>query len=79
MTNKKISSLLLKNQRRKFTSEFKSKVVLEAIAEKQSLTDLAEKFDLDSNQIAEWKKKFLSKAHLVFDLEEPEEQSSISN
>ena len=76
MTNKKVSSLLLKNQRRKFTSEFKSKVVLEAIAEKLSLNELSEKFELDSNQIAEWKRKFLSKAHLVFDLDDPEENIS---
>lgn len=63
----------LKNQRRKFSSEFKSKVVLEAIAEKYSLTELAEKFDIDSNQISDWKKKFLAKAHLVFDLDEFQE------
>jgi transposase len=73
MVKKHSNSYLLKSQRRKFTSEFKSKVVLEAIAEKQSLSELAEKFDLDSNQISDWKKKFLAKAHLVFDLEEPSE------
>lgn len=79
MTDKKLSSLLLKNQRRKFTSEFKSKVVLEAITEKQSLAELADKFDIDSNQIAEWKRKFLSKAHLIFDLEDPENNASSAN
>jgi transposase len=72
MVGKHVNNLLLKNQRRKFSSEFKSKVVLEAIADKLSLNELAEKFDLDANQISEWKKKFLSKAHLVFDLEETE-------
>ena len=79
MVNKHFNSEAMKNQRRKFTSEFKSKVVLEAITERQSITELAEKFDLDSNQISEWKKKFLSKAHLVFDLEEPEENHTLIN
>jgi len=74
MVRKHSNSILLKNQRRKFTSEFKAKVVLEAITERQSISELAEKFDIDSNQISEWKKKFLSKVHLIFDLEEPEEE-----
>ncbi len=70
MVNKHFNIDAMKNQRRKFTSEFKSRVVLEAITERLSLGELAEKFDLDANQIAEWKKKFLSKAHLVFELED---------
>jgi transposase len=74
MVRKHTNSLLLKNQRRKFSSEFKSRVVIEALTEKLSLNELAEKFDLDANQISDWKKKFLSKAHLVFDLEETEKE-----
>ncbi len=79
MVRKHANSILLKNQRRKFSSEFKSKVVLEAIAERQSLNELAEKFDLDSNQISEWKRKFLSKAHLIFDLEEPDNENPLAD
>jgi transposase len=64
----------MKNQRRKFTSTFKSKVVLEAISEKQSLSEIAEKFEIDRNQVLDWKQKFLEKAHLVFDLDEVSER-----
>ena len=79
MVKKTINNLTLKNQRRKFSSEFKSKVVLEAITERHSLSELAQKFDIDSNQIYEWKKKFLAKAHLVFDLEDVSENDSLSS
>ena len=75
MVSKGLNSVSIKNQRRKFTSEFKSKVVLEAIAERNTLTELAQKFDIDSNQIIDWKKKFLAKAYLVFDLEESETET----
>jgi transposase len=70
MVKKSTAVFLLKAQRRKFSSEFKVRVVLEALKETHSLGELAEKFDLDSNQISEWKKKFLSKAHLIFDAED---------
>ena len=57
----------MKDHRRKFSSRFKSKVVLEAISGGKSLTEIAGKFDLDRNLIAGWKKKFITKAHLVFE------------
>lgn len=60
----------MKNQRRKFSSEFKSRVVLEAISQNAPLDELAEKFDLDRKQITAWKKHFVSKAHLIFEIEE---------
>ena len=62
----------MKSNRRKFTSKFKSMVVLEAISERDTINELALKFDLHQNQIRDWKKKFIEKAHLVFELEENE-------
>jgi transposase len=52
--------------RRKFTAEFKAKVAIEALKERESITDLAKRFDLHPNQITNWKKEFLSKAAVVF-------------
>jgi len=52
--------------RRKFTSEFKAKVAIETIKERNSISELAKKYDLHPNQINQWKKEFLSKASLVF-------------
>ncbi len=62
--------LTMKTNRRKFTSKFKSRVVLEVISERETISEIALKFDLHRNQIAEWKKEFISKAHLVFEIED---------
>lgn len=54
-------------KRRKFTSKFKTKVVLEALKERSTIAELAQKFELHPNQINTWKKEFLSGAEDVFD------------
>lgn len=55
------------SKRRKFTAEFKTKVVLEALKERQTLNELAQKYQLQPNQINSWKKEFLSNASTAFD------------
>lgn len=61
----------MKKSRRKFTSEFKSKVALEALKERYSLSELAERFELHPNQISQWKQEFLEKSKDVFDKKTP--------
>ena len=51
---------------RKFTSSFKTKVVLEAIKERKSLSELAQQYELHPNQISKWKQEFLQGADQVF-------------
>jgi len=58
-----------KRSRRKFSAEFKTKVVLEALKEKYTIEELARKHELHPNQITIWKKDFLSKASTVFESE----------
>jgi transposase len=58
--------------RRKFTPKFKTRVVLEAIKEHQSLTELAEKYELHVAQISKWKRDFLSEAEGVFEKKDKE-------
>ena len=58
--------------RRKFTADFKTKVVLEAIKEQFTLSELAQKFEIHPNQIQQWKKQFLENASLVFTAEKAE-------
>ncbi len=53
--------------RRKFTSKFKTKVVLEALKERQTTQQLAQKFEISPQQINLWKLEFLSQAESVFD------------
>jgi len=64
-------------KRRKFTSKFKTKVVLEALSERYTLAQLAERHQLHPNQISQWKSQFLSNAEMVFDkgVKSPKEQA----
>lgn len=52
--------------RRKFTAEFKAKVSIEALKERESIIDLARRYDIHPNQITNWKREFLSNAAIVF-------------
>ena len=58
---------MAKRPRRNHGAVFKAKVALEAIKEDQTLVELAERFQVHPNQIAEWKKILLEKASDVFD------------
>ena len=53
-------------KRRKFTASFKTKVVLDALKERRSMAELAQKYDLHPTQISNWKREFLSNADQVF-------------
>lgn len=53
--------------RKKFTSKFKTKVVLEALKERTSVADLAQQYDLAPQQINLWKREFLAKVEGVFE------------
>jgi transposase len=53
--------------RRKFTPEFKKKVVLEALKERNTIQELAAKYEVHPQQITDWKKHFLSNSETVFE------------
>lgn len=53
--------------RRKFDSTFKARVAVEALKERETLSELAVKFDLRPMQIAQWKQEFLANSSIVFD------------
>ena len=55
-----------KKSRRKFSADFKAKVVLEALKERSTVEELARKYEVHPNQIHHWKKEFLSNASSVF-------------
>ena len=52
--------------RRKFTTEFKTKVVLDSLKEHKTLSELSRKYKLSPQQISKWKNEFLSNASEVF-------------
>lgn len=59
-----------KQSRRKFTAEFKTKVVLESLKERNSIEELSRKYEVHPTQINTWKREFLSKAADVFNKKE---------
>jgi putative transposase len=54
-------------ERRSFTAEFKSRVVLELLREEKSLNELAAENDIHPNVLRNWKREFLENASMVFD------------
>ena len=52
--------------RRVFSKDFKSKVVLEALKEKETIEVLAKKFELLPNQISLWKSDAIKNISLLF-------------
>ena len=60
----------MKNTRRKFGAAFKAKVVLEALKERRTISEMAEQFHLHPNQINKWKKEFSKNASKAFEGED---------
>ena len=60
------SNTMSRRPRRNHTAAFKAKVALEAAREEQTLTELAQRFDLHPNQITQWKNQLLERATEVF-------------
>jgi len=68
--------------RRKFSKEFKTKVVLESLKERQTIEALGKKYELHPNQISSWKAQAIANFATVFDKEtkvskEPEVDSQV--
>ena len=55
-----------RKSRRKFSSNFKAKVVLEALKERSTIEELARKYEMHPTQINLWKKEAMSKLSQVF-------------
>jgi putative transposase len=53
--------------KRKFTAEFKAKVVLEVLSGEYELGEIAAGYDINPNQIRTWKAAFLEKAPKLFE------------
>jgi len=52
--------------RKKYNSEFKAKVALEALLEQKTLAELSSEFDVHSTQIVNWKKELQERAREIF-------------
>jgi len=52
--------------RKRFKAEFKSKVALAALQERQTLNELSQEFGVHPNQISLWKKELQSRSKELF-------------
>ena len=57
---------MAKRPRRNHGAVFKAKVALEALKGDQTIVELAERFQVHTNQITEWKKQLMERAEEVF-------------
>lgn len=60
--------------RRTFSATFKSKVILEALKEKETLEVLAKRFELLPSQISAWKAEAIKNMSTVFTNTKPEKK-----
>ena len=63
----------MKAKRRKFTAAFKAQVAIEAIKERDSLADLAKRYEVHPNMISKWKQEFIERSSEIFETAPPEE------
>jgi transposase len=61
----------MKSKRQKHTGAFKAKVAIEAIQERETLSELSKKYGIHPNMITRWKKEFLERAPQLFDKTHP--------
>jgi transposase-like protein len=57
---------MTRRPRRNHGAAFKAKVALEAMKGEQTLSELAERFQVHPNQISQWKKQLLAGAEDIF-------------
>lgn len=57
----------MKKSRRKFTAAFKAQVAVAAIKERETLAELAKRFEVHPNQIGQWKREFLRNSSKAFE------------
>ena len=63
--------------RKTYTKEFKAKIALEAIKNEKTLAELANEYQIHSNQIVRWKTHLLAGVNDLF--EKPNKKKNISN
>jgi transposase len=57
----------MKSKRQKHTGAFKAKVAIEAIQERETLSELSKRYGIHPNMITRWKKEFLERAPQLFE------------
>lgn len=56
----------MSRKRRKHSADFKAKVVLDMLKERETLSELASKYEVHPTQLTKWKRHFVEKAPELF-------------
>lgn len=56
----------MKTSRRKFTSSFKAKVAIEVLRERETIQQIAARYEVHPTQVSSWKRQFLAGAQEAF-------------
>jgi transposase len=65
----------MKTIRKKHSASFKAQVAIEAIKEQQTLSDLANRFEVHPQMISNWKREFLTRGAEIFATKAPDEEA----
>ena len=57
----------MKGTRKKYDAKFKAKVALDAIKERETLNELAVKYEVSPVMISRWKKEFIENSAAAFE------------
>jgi len=63
----------MKRSRRVFSGAFKAQVAIESLKERETLAELAKRFELHPNMISKWKQEFIERSSEIFETRPPEE------
>lgn len=57
----------MKKQRRTFSGALKAKIAIEALKERETLAELARRYEVHPNMISKWKQEFLDRSGEIFE------------
>lgn len=63
----------MKKTKRVFTGAFKAQVAIAALKERETLAELAKRFELHPTMISKWKQEFIDRSSEIFETRPPEE------
>ncbi len=64
------------NQRRSFTPQFKTRVVLEVLTKLKSMAQVCREYDLKEQVVTRWKAEFLERASTLFAPDQQRDQDA---